>query len=362
MKDLFSVSLLSAETSVALADPLAIVNAFEDHFAEHMDMRRDGATVRFKAEYGHGSFSAEGGRFAARVNCVSENVLMSVKAMVAEHIVEFSGETGLDFRWVGHGADQRELPNLFVGKIARAYNLTPNMRRLVVSVENGIEKLVTSGMHVRLLLVPDQGRAPVWPYLSQTGAIIWPEGDDLLTRRIYTIRSGDIEGGEVHIDFVMHEGDHMPGAHFGATAKPGDVVGIIGASGVCPEADRYVFAGDETALPVMLRMAAEMPAGKKLSVYAEIDNEAERQDVVCAADVEWTWLYRRGKPAGTSGLIEQALRGHAFAENHDGQHVFVACEKSEARAAKAFLTDEVGIPKASLRSVGYWTMGASDDH
>lgn len=357
-----ALSLLSAETSVALVDPVAIVDAFEGHFSEHMDMSREGATVRFKADYGHGSFSAEGGRFAARVSCVSENVLMSVKSMVAEHIVEFSGETGLDFRWTGHGAEQSELPNLFVGKVARAYNLTPHMRRLVISVESGVEKLVTSGMHVRLLLVPDQARAPVWPYLAATGAIVWPEGEDELTRRIYTIRSADIARHEVHIDFVMHEGDHMPGARFGATAKPGDVVGIIGASGVCPEADAYVFAGDETALPVMLRMAAEMPAGKKLSVYAEIDDEAERQEVVCAADVEWTWLYRRGKPAGTSGLIEQALRGHAFGRDHGGLHVFVACEKNEARAAKSYLIDEVGVPKASLRSVGYWAMGSADDH
>lgn len=356
------VSLLSAETSVSLPDPASIVDAFEDHFSEHMEMEREGTMVRFKAEYGHGSFSAEGGRFAARVSCVSEHILMSVKAMVAEHIVEFSGKTGLDFRWSGHGAYQRELPNLFVGKVVRAYNLTPHMRRLVVSVESGIERLVTGGMHVRLLLVPDQARAPVWPYLAPTGAIVWPAGDDLLTRRVYTIRSGDVGRGEVDIDFVMHEGDDMPGANFGATAKPGDVLGIIGPSGTCPEAERYVFAGDETALPVMLRMAAEMPAGKKLSVYAEIDNEAERQEIVSAANVEWTWLYRRGKPAGTAGLIEQALRGHAFTGEHEGLHVFVACEKSEARAAKSFLTDEISFPKASLRAVGYWTMGLADDH
>ncbi len=356
------MSLLSAETSVALPDPLSIVDAFQDHFSEHMEMERDGPTVRFKTEYGHGSFSAEEGRFAARVACVSEHILTSVKSMVAEHIVEFSGQTGLDFRWSGHGAEQRELPNIFVGRVARAYNVTPHMRRLVLSVASGTERLLTGGMHVRLLLVPDQTRAPVWPYLAPTGAIVWPAGEDSLTRRVYTIRSGDAALGEVNIDFVMHAGDSMPGATFGATARPGDVVGIIGPSGVCPQADHYVFAGDETALPVMLRMAAEMPAGKKLSVYAEIDDEAERQEIDCAADVEWTWLYRRGKPAGTSGLIEKALRAHAWGASHEGLHVFVACEKSEARAVKSFLTDDIAVPKAAMRAVGYWTMGMADDH
>ena len=40
------MSLLSAETSVSLSDPLSIVDAFEDHFSEHMEMEREGATVR----------------------------------------------------------------------------------------------------------------------------------------------------------------------------------------------------------------------------------------------------------------------------------------------------------------------------
>ena len=136
------MSLLSAETSVSLSDPLSIVDAFEDHFSEHMEMEREGATVRFKTEYGHGSFSAESGRFAARVSCISEHILMSVKAMVAEHIVEFSGETGLDFRWSGHGAEQRELPNLFVGGLGRGQCFFPGDRE--IGVELGIQPFDTA--------------------------------------------------------------------------------------------------------------------------------------------------------------------------------------------------------------------------
>ncbi|WP_288425809.1 DUF2218 domain-containing protein [uncultured Agrobacterium sp.] len=354
------VSLLSAQTSVALPDPHAILDAFHEHFAEYMTMKREGAAVHFEADYGNGTLSADEGRFAACINCVSENILMSVKAMVAEHIIEFSGETALDFRWEGHGADLRELPNLFTGKVVRSYNLTPNMRRVVISIDNGIERLMTGGLHVRILILPDQARAPVWPHLSKTGAIVWADGDDALTRRVYTIRSGNIHRNEIDIDFVMHEGDNMPGAHFGATAKAGDIVGIVGPGGVMAEAEHYVFAGDETALPVMLRMAKEMPAGKPLTVYAEIDNEAERQEIESKADIEWNWLYRRGKSAGTSGLIEDALRQHVW--KPEGLHVFVGCEKSEARSIKKMLNDEAKLPKASVVSAGYWVKGASDDH
>lgn len=355
------MTFLSAKTSVALPDPHAIVAAFHEHFAEYMTMTRDGEAVHFEADYGNGTFGAEDGRFAARINCVSENVLLSVKAMVAEHIVEFSGDTSLDFRWEGDGAELRELPNLFSGRVVRAYNLTPKMRRVVIAIEEGIERLMNGGLHVRILILPDQARAPVWPHLSKTGAIVWAQGEDEQARRVYTIRSGDIKRGEINLDFVMHEGDNMPGAHFGATAAAGDIVGIVGPGGELPDAEDYVFAGDETALPVMLRMAAEMPAGKKLTVYAEIDNENERQEVSSKAQVKWNWLYRDGKAAGTAGLLQQSLRAHGW-NGHEGLHVFVGCEKSEARIIKKMLGDEAGLPKTCLHTAGYWVRGANDDH
>jgi NADPH-dependent ferric siderophore reductase len=353
--------LLSAQTSVALPDPSAIVDAFHEHFAEYMTMTRDGAAVHFEADYGNGTFGAEDGRFAARINCVSENVLLSVKAMVAEHIVEFTGDTSLDFRWEGHGSELRELPNLFTGRVVRAYNLTPRMRRVVIAIDKGIERLLSGGLHIRILILPDQARAPVWPHLSKTGAIVWAQGEDEQARRVYTIRSGDIARGEIDLDFVMHEGDSMPGAHFGATAGAGDIVGIVGPGGELPDAETYVFAGDETALPAMLRMAQELPAGKSLTVYAEIDDEKERQAFTSKAEVDWNWLYRHGKPAGTSGLLEQSLRRHAW-NGHEGLHVFVGCEKNEARAIKKMLGDDAGLPKSVLHSAGYWVKGANDDH
>ncbi|KQQ61210.1 iron-chelator utilization protein [Rhizobium sp. Leaf311] len=355
------MTFLSAQTSVVLPDPAAIVDAFHEHFNEHMTMTREGQAVHFEADYGNGTLSAEEGRFAARINCVSENVLLSVKAMVAEHIVEFTGDTSLDFRWEGHGSDLRELPNLFVGRVVRSYNLTPRMRRVVFAVDNGIERLAAGGLHVRLLILPDQTRTPVWPHLSKTGAIVWAKGEDEQARRVYTIRAINKERAEVDIDFVMHEGDNMPGAHFGATAAVGDIVGIVGPGGERPEADYYVFAGDETALPVMLRMVAEMPAGKTVTVYAEVDNEGEQQDVRSNADLSWNWLYRRGQPAGTAGLLQQALRQHSW-EKQDGLHVFVGCEKDEARAIKKVLADEAGLDKKAFVAAGYWVRGANDDH
>lgn len=357
------MSLLFAETSVEISNAEVIVDKFHEHFAEHFTIVRDGASLRYENEYGIVKMAGEKGRFQAEVNCHDAHVLTSIKAMLAEHILEFSGDKDLRFRWQGHGADQNHLPNLFQGRVVKAFNVTPLMRRLVISINDGIERLMTGGLHVRILIVK-QERTPVWPYLSQTGAVVWPEGDDELIRRVYTIRRGNVEHGEIELDFVMHEGDHMPGAHFGATAKTGDLVGIIGpGGGATPlDVDACVFAGDETALPVISRMVEELPAGKKITVYAEVADENERQDIRSSADVNWTWLYRNGKAAGRSGLLEQALRQHDWNKDGGRRHVFVACEKGEVRQIKKFLGDEAKLPKNDVRTAGYWVLGDADDH
>lgn len=357
------MSLLFAETSVEIANAEAIVDKFQEHFAEYFPIVREGTVLHYENEYGTVRLEGEKGRLQAKVKCYDEHVLMSVKAMLAEHIIEYSGDKDLSFGWQGHGANLNQLPNLFHGRVVTAFNVTPLMRRVVISIDEGIERLMTGGLHVRILIVK-QDRTPVWPHLSQTGAVVWPEGEDEVTRRVYTIRRASVESKQIELDFVMHEGDHMPGAHFGATAKAGDIVGIVGpGGGVTPlEVDVCVFGGDETALPVISRMVEELPAGKKITVYAEIADENERQDIQSSADVNWNWLYRNGKAAGTSGLLEQALRQHDWGKDSESRHVFVACEKGEVRQIKKFFTDEAKLPKNGFRTAGYWTLGEVDDH
>ena len=78
--------------------------------------------------------------------------------------------------------------------------------------------------------------------------------------------------------------------------------------------------------------------------------------------MKWTWLYRKGKAAGTSGLLEQALRQHDWSKDSDSRHVFIACEKGEVRQIKKFLSDEAKLPKNDFRTAGYWVLGEADDH
>lgn len=354
-----SPRLVTAETSVRLADPVSIIEAFQTHYGTELDVTREGGSFHFRGDFGHGVMTAEGGKLSVRLDCIDENTLVAVKSSVAEHLMEFAGNRELDFTWQGVGAGQHIIRNLYQMSVVRAFNVTPRMRRLVLACDN-IEKLMHGGLHIRLL-IPPKGRAPVWPTVAQNGSFSWPGGEDALSVRVYTIRRGDVARGEIEVDFVMHEGDQMPGAHFGATAQPGDIVGVIGpGGGVVPGCRRYVLAGDETALPVMSRIVEEMPAGVRVEVFAEIADAAEEQEIVSQADVEWRWLYRNGQAPGTAGLLEKALSGHDFGDDREGLHVFAGCEKDEARAIKALLQNRFGLPKSAFRVAGYWMIG--DDH
>lgn len=352
---------LSAETSVELADPNRIVDAFHSHFASHLEMVREPGSLRFSGDFGSGTITTEGARFSVKLNCVDENTLVAVKSMVAEHLIEFTGDKSLDFSWQGDGAGQRNIRNLHEMRVVRGYNITPRMRRLVLRCDN-IGPLMTGGLHIRLLL-PPKGRTPVWPTLAANGSFSWPTGDDTLEVRVYTIRRGFADRNEIEVDFVMHDGDNMPGANFGANAVEGDLIGVIGpGGGVAPDCERYVLAGDETALPVISRIVEEMPAGRKVTVFMEIADAAEQQQIASQADVDWHWLHRDGKVVGTAGLIEQALDAFDFGDDHSNLHVFAGCEKNEARSIKTLLVEGKGLPKGSLRAVGYWMIGEDDGH
>src|SRR5690606_36373167 len=117
-----------------------------------------------------------------------------------------------------------------------------------------LERFAHGGLHIRLLL-PPEGRSPVWPSLGADGLLAWPSGEDALTVRVYTIRAIDAVAGWIDVDFVLHPGSDSPAALFAQNAVAGDVIGMIGpGGGHIPEAENLLLLGDDTALPAIARI------------------------------------------------------------------------------------------------------------
>ncbi|WP_430478378.1 siderophore-interacting protein [Streptomyces sp. P11-1] len=177
--------------------------------------------------------------------------------------------------------------------------------------------------------------------------------------RSFTVRSYDRERNVMAVDFVLH-GDGGPAARWGAAARPGDVLGMVGPSSLyarpLPAARRMLLAGDETALPAIATVLEALPAGTSAIVYAEVADAAEERELPPAAGgAEVRWVHRdRG------GSLVEAVRG-AGADLDGVDAAWVAGEASVVRDLRRHLVGERQLPKAAVEFSGYWRRALTQD-
>ncbi len=331
-------------------DAKHMLEEIAEHFAEHASVTRVGETVHLEHEIGAADISIADGTLAIELASNSEDELTMIRTVLAEHLFHFAGEEKFELTW--SEKPKPALPgNMRLATVTGARNVTPHMRRVTFSCPD-VQDFEKGGLHVRLLL-PQNGEAPVWPTVGDDGRVQWPD-ETITAVRIYTIRSVDTERGEVDIDFVLHEGETMPGATFGATAAAGDRIGIMGpGGGWMPEAADLILAGDETALPAMLRIIEAAPAGARIRFFGEVDSAAEEQAVSSAAEVETVWLHRNGAAAGSTGGLVRLIRELA-PQCAAPVFIWVGCEKAEAVAIREYLKDELQYDRQCMRVGSYW--------
>ncbi|TCL68118.1 DUF2218 domain-containing protein [Rhizobium sp. BK251] len=332
-------------------DPRRMLDEVCKHFVEHSQVSRNGDAARLESEIGTADINIVGNSLSIRLSCPTAQMLNAVQNVIAEHLFMFAGEEPFDLSWSDPPPTSR-LPDFHEIEVVGARNITPHMRRVTVACASPVSFL-DGGLHVRLL-IPPTGRVPVWPRRRPDGRIEWPKGDDELAVRIYTIRNVDVGAGTMDIDFVLHEGEGMPGASWAANAKPGDRAGLLGpGGGGVPKASDLILAGDETALPAISRIAAEVPAGTRLKLFIEVDNPSEEQPLPSAGHLDLTWLYRNGAAAGTTRMIEKAVR-LAVSTCSSETFVWVGCERAEAKAIRDYLKNGLHRDRQLMSIGAYW--------
>ncbi|MBB3660325.1 NADPH-dependent ferric siderophore reductase [Rhizobium sp. BK650] len=339
-------------SGIAIAvDPEMLLDELCSHFVEHSTVKRDGDLVTLEMITGKADIRRKDRKLAIELSCRSARALQTVRSVLAEHLFQFAGDDRLELAWSDAPKADR-LPDLREIRVVGARNISPHMRRVTVACDDA-KHFAHGGLHFRLL-IPPKGRMPVWPKLRSDGRIEWAKDEDALTVRIYTFRRIDLERGEIDIDFVLHQGVNMPGAEWAVNAKPGDIAGALGpGGGGVPDARTMILAGDETALPAVSRIAAEVPAGTQLRIFLEVDGPAEELSLPSAGTVDLTWMHRNGRPAGTMGLIEGAIR-NALAEADGDTFVWAGCERSEAKRIRDFLKTERGHDRHKMSIGAYW--------
>lgn len=324
-------------TGVALPkDAPKMLDEVCEHFVEHAEVRRTENAATLTSEIGVAHMRLDGGRLFIDLACPSDGALQMSRTVIAEHLFYFAGEDPLELTW-SEPATRTRLANLHEVAVVSAEDVTPHMRRVVLACAD-VKPFIGGGMHVRLL-VPPKGRTPVWPGLRDDGRIAWPEGEDALLVRVYTIRAVDAERGELWIDFLQHPlpGVPTPGADFARDAQPGDRLALLGpGGGDLPQAGTIFLAGDESALPAIARIAAEVPAGTRMQAIIEVADAAEEQPLPTAGTLDVRWLHRTTYAAGARNVLARTTIEALSAVDGD-TFVWVACEREDVRLVRAFL-------------------------
>lgn len=316
-----------------------------------------------------------------------------------------------------------EAPPVLVteARVRRTERISPAFVRVVLESADFVDlardqgydtriKLVVPGATGRLPDIPD----PVDGYYA--GLLAMPDAHRA-AMRTYTIRDVVDEDGDtlLVVDLVVHDPveEAGPACRWARAAVPGDVVQVVGPhrdsvrAGVPyggTEFDpagrrRLLIAGDETAVPAVARILADLPAGHTGEAFLEVPSGADVLDLPLPPGFTITWLNRDGGRHGRA-LVE-AVRRHlglptldedglalpeqpstldidvwetprysAGGEEIDGQpgatpaepgdlYAWIAGESWAVKVLRRSLVGELGVARAQVAFMGYWREGVA---
>ncbi|QFU90379.1 siderophore-interacting protein [Amycolatopsis sp. YIM 10] len=213
---------------------------------------------------------------------------------------------------------------------------------------------------------PDEHVKLIFPEPDGTLRLPEPDGDMLRwprpspTSREYTVRRYDPVTGELDIDVALHQGGL--GADWARAARPGDVAHVAGPPGgliVPHNYDRYLLAGDLTALPAIARWLEELPRTAAGWAFIEVADESEQIELHPPEDVEVHWLHRGDAPPGTGDLLEKAVRSVEVPEG-ERLYVWLAGEAGVLKPLRRWVRDELRLDRGDHDITGYWKRGVAD--
>ncbi|MEU5165731.1 siderophore-interacting protein [Streptomyces mutomycini] len=210
--------------------------------------------------------------------------------------------------------------------------------------------------HVKLIF-PDPDGSLRLP--ERNGAMLrWPR--PALATRQYTVRRYDPGTGEIDIDVALHAGGLA--SAWASEARPGAVMHIAGPPGgliVPPSYDRYLLAGDITALPAIARRLEELPGSAKGWAFVEVADVAEEIEVSAPEGFEVSWLHRGDLSPGTGDALVRAVTAVSVPEG-ERVYVWAAGEAGLVKPLRRWVRDELGLEKVDHDITGYWKRGCAD--
>ncbi len=250
------------------------------------------------------------------------------------------------------------------------------------------------------------GRLGLPPLADPDGGDLWSfwrslDQADYGSMRTYSIRDAHGEGEDrrLVVDVVAHPGASGPGADWLAAAAPGDEVVVVaprrgaefgGIEFRPPTGARLLLVADETAVPAVARILADLPADAVGHAFLEVPLAGDVHELPHPAGVEVTWLPREGAehgallvPAVTAHLgaaaeVEQVSADevdpdlwetptHSSAGEDLGSgegaepelYAWIAGESVVVTTLRRHLVRDLGFDRRQVAFMGYWRKGVA---
>ncbi|WP_136637121.1 siderophore-interacting protein [Pseudooceanicola onchidii] len=333
--------------SAALAVPFATASVPFRTAAEARGTPIEEGEGRLKVTFQFGTITltGDGAVTALRIHARDQVGLQLLRDGLAERVRDIGAGLDWDADLTG-----RRPANQSLATVTEVTRLSPSYMRLVLEGPD-LARLAEGGYHFRLLFGPDGAG---WPVTDAGGVTQWPGGAEAWHRPVYTARElhiGDGGAARIVFDVFIHEGGRT--TDWARRVSPGTEIAITGpGGGKGPgEAGWYLLVGDETAVPVMARVLARLPATAQGRAVLFVPQAADRQDLQHPPGIVVDWILRGGDLTPLSVVQEQTLPAA-------DRFVYVATERSEAIAARQYLSG-IGLTKAEMLCASYWTAPAA---
>ncbi|MCQ1060581.1 siderophore-interacting protein [Photobacterium sp. ZSDE20] len=238
--------------------------------------------------------------------------------------------------------------------------ITPNMIRLTLGGEGSQHFSQESvGQYVKFLFTAD----------GSTDISALPEGQRPMMRTFtvsgYQAGTRD-EAGTITIDVAKHElagvdGDMTPeiggyASRWALKAQAGDTISLVGPRPIQAmpvDAERFLLVADMTAQTALQGKLALLPETAEGFVVLDVTAEADVQALNLPTGMTLVVNISGG------GLLSDSVK--ALDLDCSDLAVWCACEFSEMRAVRSYITSEKGVDRKMCYFSSYWKKGVTED-
>ena len=219
-----------------------------------------------------------------------------------------------------------------------------------------IARYCSSKLHFSLLRPATEQDTPVWPMMNEYGTISWPKGEQVLTRKAFTVSAVNEQSGLLFVDIYRHEGG--PTSDWAASNPVGQTIGLIGPSGEGPHLDeteaneQWLLGADETSLPTLARVLQSGPKNTENLTLVLLVQSPNDKVALPKIKGQVQWLYRC---QGASQRDLVAAMTEQLESRADLQQLWFAAGAQSAKAVRQVALKIDTIPRRNIKSYGFWS-------